>query len=118
MQRSKLHRFLLAQKWAVAGFILSVIVTVVLVFTHLAEAIYFDDPRHKNEDLQPWMTPRYIALSYDLPRPVVLDLLNIEEGSDFPKRIDVLAERLGLSLSELTAKVRDTAASYKELNND
>lgn len=118
MQQKKLYRFILTQKWAVAGFVLSMIVAVTLTFTQLAEAIYFDDPRHKNVELRPWMTPRYIGLSYDLPRAVVFDLLEIEEGSNFPKRLDRLAERLGITLDELTALVREVAASQGESSSD
>lgn len=114
----KLKRFLRAQKWALIGLGISLLVLVTVTFTFLADAVYFNDPRHKNVELQAWMTPRYIGLSYDLPRPVVMDILEIEEGKKFPKRLDKLADSLGLTLEELTEKVRATQATYLEENND
>lgn len=115
---TKLHRFILEQKWACAGLILSLIALLTLTFNNLAEAIYFDDPRHQNVQLKAWMTPRYIGMSYDLPRVEVLNLLEIEEGSNFPKRLDRDAERLGITLDELTAKVREAAAVNRTGDND
>jgi hypothetical protein len=114
----KFYRFLKAQRWTVAGLLLSVIALITVSVSFLAESIYFNDPRHKNVELEAWMTPRYMALSYDLPRPVVRELLGIEEGEDFPRRLDRLADALGITLEELTVKVRAAKAAYEETSLD
>lgn len=114
----KLNSFLQAQKWTIAGLVISLAALVTVSVTFLADAIYFNDPRHQNADLKPWMTPRYIGLSYDLPRPVVMEILEIEEGSKFPKRLDRLANKLDITLEELTEKVRTAKADYEENSND
>ncbi|PWQ95577.1 hypothetical protein [Leucothrix pacifica] len=89
-----------------------------LTLNELKVSLFFNDPRHQNVDLQPWVTPRYIGLSYDLPRPVVMEILEIEEGSKFPKRLDRLANKLDITLEELTEKVRAAKADYEENSND
>jgi hypothetical protein len=114
----KVRQFLLAQKWAVAGLLVSLIATLVLATTKLADAIYFDDPEHQNQTLAAWMTPRYVALSYDLPRPVVFELLGIVPDTDHRRRLDHLAARLGISLEELTLKVRSAATQHQIENSD
>ena len=64
------------------------------------------------------MTPRYVALSYDLPPPVVRELLGIEKGVNRPGRLDRIADNLGLSLDELTERVRQAAAQHKDKAGD
>ena len=114
----KLIRFMKARRWEFAGLLLSVIFLITIIFSFLADAIYFNDPRHKNAELKAWMTPRYISLSYELPRPIVLELLGIKEDENFPKRLDRLSEKLGITLEELTVKVRDLKTNYVESEND
>jgi hypothetical protein len=114
----KLKRFLIQQKWVVGGFLISAVFLIGVSFTFLADAIYFNDPRHQNVQLKAWMTPRYLALSYDLPRPVVMELLGIEKGSGPPGRLDRLSESLGLTLDELTEKAREAKKAYMEKADD
>ena len=112
--KSKIYRFIESNKWIVAGLLISLITLVSVSVTFLADAVYFNDPRHKNVELQAWMTPRYVTLSYELPRPIVLELLGIEEGKKSPRRLDRLAESLGITLEELTEKVRIAKKAYLE----
>ena len=58
------------------------------------------------------MTPRYVVMSYDLSRPMVLELLQLEPGERTKMR-DVAAG-MGLTLDELTQIVRDAATRYRE----
>lgn len=76
--------------------------------------LYFHDPKHRDQALKGWMTPRYVGLSYDLPRPVVLEVLEIEPGEGRRKRLDDIADELGLSLPELTERVRSVAEAHRE----
>ena len=79
----------------------------------MADLIYFNDPRHQDETLRPWMTPRYVVMSYDLPRSVVAEVLELPRDGGPRERMDNIAERLGLSLDELTARVRVAADTYR-----
>jgi len=74
---SKYYRFARRHYWGVTGLVVSFLAVIILSITMLADAVYFNDPRHRDESLKAWMTPRYVALSYDLPPPVVRELLGI-----------------------------------------
>jgi len=118
MLSPKFYRFLKEQRWFVAGFLVSLVAFIGISFTFLADAIYFNDPRHQNVALKKWMTPRYVVLSYELPREVVFDTLGIKRAPGQPRRMDRIAESQGLTLEELTAKIRAAKASYQETTSD
>ena len=80
----------------------------------LLNLIYFNDPRHQDETLKAWMTPRYVVMSYDLPRQVVADVLDLPEGGPRGRKMDEIADELGLTLAELTQRVREAAAAHRE----
>ena len=103
------------QHWLpIGGFVLSLAFALWFGFTFLADAIYFNDPRHKDVALKRWMTPRYVVLSYDLPRSVVAEILELGPPPEGRRRRmgDIAAEK-GISLDELTMLVRSAATAYR-----
>lgn len=77
------------------------------------DVIYFHDPRHQDVALRNWMTPRYVVMSYDLPRPVVLNLMNLTPATEPGKSMKDISAQMGVSLDELTQRVRAAAADYR-----
>lgn len=105
----------LKQNW----FIVSVLVVASIAALWFAlsmamTVIYFYDPRHMDEPLRPWMTPRYVGMSYDLPRATVLDILGLPKDVEKGVRLHDVSVDLGVSMPELTDRVRDAAAAYRE----
>lgn len=119
MNKRKMRAFVRHHWFPVAGFGLSVVLAVWFGLTFLAEAIYFNDQRHQDVLLKPWMTPRYVALSYDLPREVVLRALELDpEGPPQRLRIGQIARMNGITIEELTERLRDEAEEYRENSSD
>lgn len=117
MKTQKLKLFAKRHWLPIAGFCISAVLAVWFGFTFLASAIYFNDPRHQDEALKGWMTPRYIVLSYELPREVVFDALAIEiENKGRPPRMENIAADQDVSLDELTKRVRAVADQYRKEN--
>ena len=83
-------------------------------FQAISDALYFNDPRNVDVDLKPWMTPRYVVLTYDLPRSLVAEVLTLDQESDRRIRLGQLAKERGLTMDELTALLRAAAADYRE----
>ncbi len=92
----------------------STLVAVWFAFGFVMRMVYFNDPRHQDEALKAWMTPRYVVMSYDLPRPLVAEVLDLPEGGPGRLTLGDISERTGLPLEVLTQKVRDAAARHRE----
>lgn len=112
MLTPRLRTFIGQNKLTVGIAAVSFLALVYFTGSFVAELIYFNDPRHQNEALKPWMTPYYVALSYDLPRETVKEVFEFTDEFEGPKRMSFVAERLDLSLEELTEKVRTAAQAY------
>ena len=103
------------QNWLVVGLFLgSLAVALWFAFLAITDALYFNDPRNVDVALKPWMTPRYVVLTYDLPRPLVMELLELDPEDDRGIRLGRLAQDRNISMEELTTLVRDAADTYRE----
>ncbi|WP_310619959.1 hypothetical protein [Flexibacterium corallicola] len=110
---------LVNRKRILAGILLiaSIVATWLLVLVIL-DTLYLHDPRHKDMALKPWMTPRYIVLTYNLPRPLVIQILSLDPKKDKGIRLGRIADEQGISMEELTARVRAAATQYREEQHD
>lgn len=80
----------------------------------ISSTIYWMDPAHQDQELAPWMTPRYVARSYDLP-PEVLDPALFIGRDAQPHRISLgnIALEHGLTMEELQARIDAAAAQWR-----
>jgi hypothetical protein len=73
------------------------------------EALYFSDPTHQQQDLALWMSPRYVAKSWDLPRDVIVATMDLQPDHAQPTLREVI-EHLGITLEELQARIEAVKA--------
>jgi hypothetical protein len=71
----------------------------------VSELIYFAQAEHIRQPLELWMSPRYVAKSWDLPREVILEVMDLQPDNAQPTLRHVI-EHLGITLPELEERVR------------
>lgn len=104
----------LRDNWIVAGlFVLSLVAIVWFTASSIGEFLYFNDPANKDVALKGWMTPKYIVLTYDLPRPLVADMLGLTSMDQRGTPMRDVATEMGVTLDELTDIVRAAAAAHR-----
>ncbi|WP_319411384.1 hypothetical protein [uncultured Cohaesibacter sp.] len=74
--------------------------------------LYFHDPAHRNQALEPWMTPRYVGISYQLPKDVIFQVMELYDTEGRRVRVGEIADRMGISLDELEARVRKAKVEF------
>lgn len=104
--------------WAHHRILLTAFLTVLFVIVFFgiktfSAMIYWQDPAHQNQDIEPWMTPRYIARSYRLPPEILGPVLFLEDGMPI-RRISVgrIAADNDLTMKELQARIDEAAAAW------
>lgn len=78
----------------------------------IARTAYFNDPKHKQQPIEAWMTPRYVGMSYRLPPSEMADVLQLTPAAGPRPRMGEIAAALGLSLAEVESLVKSRAAQF------
>lgn len=88
-------------------------------FNSIAAAIYWNDPRHQDQPLADWMTPRYVAQSYNIPPEVIGDALFFDP-TEAPRRLrlDDIAAANGVTLDALQQRVTQATATFRASRDD
>lgn len=88
-------------------------------FNAIAAAIYWNDPRHQDQTLAAWMTPRYVAQSYKIP-PEVLGPALFFDPPEAPRRrrLDDIAAANGVTIETLQRRVSEDTAAFRASQDD
>lgn len=73
--------------------------------------IYWADPSHRNVSPESWMTPGYVAMSWDVPREVVGAALGLEPGRR--QTLDDIAADRGVAVEVLLAELQVALDAYR-----
>jgi hypothetical protein len=92
-------------KIALIAFLLAAALTLFFLGRFVLFTVYWSDPAHRDQRIEGWMTPGYIAHSYHVPRPVVVDALGLETPLDKRRSVQQIADDLEIPLTQLTAQV-------------
>nr|WP_321458409.1 hypothetical protein [uncultured Cohaesibacter sp.] len=101
------------QPVALSVFVLAVVLLLFFGVRFVDRFLYFHDPAHRNQSLEPWMTPRYVGMSYKLPRDVIFDVMELGETEGRRISVGEIAQRMGISLDELETRVRKAKLEFK-----
>lgn len=92
------------------AFVAALVVTVFFAGRLVLFSVYWADPAHRHQPIEGWMTPRYVAHSYDLPPEVVRDALELGPGQRRRQTLEQIAEERGITLKEVQRRI-DAAAN-------
>lgn len=74
--------------------------------------IYWADPAHHDQPLEGWMTPRYVAHSYDLPPELVREALELEPEIGKRRTLAEIARESNLTLDEIALRITKAAEAH------
>mgnify|MGYP006440837923 CR=1 FL=1 len=99
------HRFLFL------AFITALVVTLFFAARLLVATVYWADPDHHDQPLEGWMTPRYVAHSYDLPSGMVHDILGLETTDGERRTLAEIVKTSDLTIEEIQQRVDEARRS-------
>ena len=81
----------------------------------LSFTLYWADPAHRDQALAAWMTPGYVAMSYDIPPPLLAPaLFEIPGGPHEHLTMGQIAAAHGITLDALQARITLAAEIFRE----
>ncbi len=110
----------LKRLWAAQPVLAAALVIAVAIITFLAvrtglHVLYWMDSSHHEQPIEPWMTPKYVSLSYDIPQEELAPVLFLEPGASLRGlRMEDIAEQNGVTLEELEARIVIAAKAYHD----
>jgi len=104
---------------AMAAFLALSSIACYFAFNAIAAAVYWNDPSHQDQPLANWMTPRYVAQSYDIPPDVFGPALFIDP-TEPPRRLRLedIATANGVTLDALQQRVNEATATFRANRDD
>lgn len=92
-------------KLLLLAFVLAAAATLMFAVRLVVVTLYFSNPAHQNQPLEGWMTPRYLAYSYDLTAGELEQVLGIDPTGVSRIHIKNLLKDQGITLQELQSRL-------------
>ncbi|MGB3279050.1 MAG: hypothetical protein WBA92_07645 [Pseudorhodobacter sp.] len=84
------------RKFLLAGFVMAAALTAFFILRAVLFAVFWMDPERGMHPVEPWMTPRYIARTYDIAREDMQRILALEPGETPRQPLESLAQARGV----------------------
>ena len=81
------------------------------------EALYFANPANQNRPVEPWMSIRYVELSWGLTKPVMFEIIGYDVETppdDVPRSVGEFLSESGLTMEDFQAQVESAQQMLRE----
>jgi hypothetical protein len=68
-------------------------------------SLYWSDPAHRRQQMQPWMTIGYVARSWQVPKDRLARELDVVPTPGKPPTLKDIAEKKGMTVEALEAQI-------------
>ncbi len=92
-------------KWLLLAFVLAALLSVMFAVRTVVFTLYWANPAHERQPLQDWMTLRYVAYSWHVPRQDLARTLGLEPPLRPGLTIAEIERRTGLKRAEIAARL-------------
>lgn len=80
----------------------------------ITHAVYWGDPAHRMQPIEPWMTPGYIARAWHLPRDAVIEALDAPmPPPNGPMDLAELATYRGVPVAQVISEAEALVAPHR-----
>ncbi|MCB6177350.1 hypothetical protein LHP98_04305 [Rhodobacter sp. Har01] len=96
-----------------AAFVLATVLALFFAGQFVVRTIYWMNPEHRNQQLQPWMTVGYIGRSWGLDPRAVDAAAGLPRPDGHPLTLQQIADRRGVPVAEVMATVETAIQGLK-----
>lgn len=95
------------------AFLLALAVMLFFGVRLVLSGLYWSDPLHRDQAIAVWMTPGYVAHSWQVPRDVMQAALGMPPEGGKRETIGEIAKRLGEDPAVLIARIEAEIATFR-----
>ncbi len=95
-------------------FVLAVLAALFFAGRLVLSLVYWNDARHIEQPLEPWMTIGYVARSYRVDRAELADAVPFEVRRGERETLQQLADHQNISLEQLYAQIDATLEQLRD----
>ncbi|NNE78872.1 MAG: hypothetical protein HKN18_01245 [Silicimonas sp.] len=107
-------QFVKQHKWLSFAFALAFVITLVFLIRLTASVVYWSDPRHVDQTIAGWMTPRYVSRSWSVPPEVIAEALDLERSGVMGRTtLDRIAAQKNLSFEALVKDLNSAIGTFR-----
>lgn len=100
-------------RWLLLSFVGASLIMVFFVTRMIVAAVYWSDPARQRQTLEGWMTPGYVARSWDVPREQVLDMLGDALAEGRGRTLAQIAQDSGVPLAQILDQLASALAAQR-----
>jgi hypothetical protein len=107
--------------FAALSFCVALLLLVFFVADFGVKARHFSNPANQERMIEPWMPPRYVAQSWELPKPVLFEILGLAPDTpprDIPRTIGKYLRQTGGTIEDLQAEVEAAKRALRKGGNN
>lgn len=101
---------------ATAVFVIACLAVLFFAVRLAVFTIYWSDPAHRDLPVEAWMTPGYVAMSWDVPKEFVADTLGLDPEAGGRRSLETIAAARGVAVSALIADLEAALADFRAAN--
>ncbi|WP_116556489.1 hypothetical protein [Pararhodobacter oceanensis] len=106
-------------RWLVrAGFASALALTLFFAVRLIMGAIYWNDPSKIDQTPAGWMPVGYVARSWEIPRDVLIDALDLASMPRRRRTLEHIAEDRGIPLDTLVTEIMAVIEHHREARRD
>lgn len=92
-------------KGLLLAFVIAAVLTLMFGVRMVMFSIYWGNPDHQNQPIEGWMTPRYVAYSYELEREELRRVLGFDPAPVARDSLMNLLQDQGISLKDVQMRI-------------
>ncbi len=116
MMRDRLIHIWQHQRALLAAFVIAALLTLFFAVRMVVFSLYWADPAHRFQPLEPWMPLRYVSRSWQIPPGEIARALSLPPGSSRHLTMEDIARLTGLGLDQIEARLKAMRGSDNDTN--
>lgn len=97
-----------------SAFVLGALLTAMFIARSVMFTIYWSDPAHRFQEIEPWMPARYVAYSWGLTPEELAAALELDAPPRRGRTMGEISARTGVPLAVLAERIRAAAQGRED----